>query len=157
MALQAPLMMSNRAAPSQGFPSPFPRVGAIYQRFTSLDEGIVQNIIQLGDGLFLERGTGAMVTVNAAFKPCGLRTIDLTFESAQIGCLRVTDTVEALIAPALLPRMTLQHQLLLGLQEVRPMSTRALWSTPDDALLPPFCFRIDMTSLNRPAQAARVL
>lgn len=99
-----------------------PRVSAIYQRFTSVDEGIVQNIVQFGDGVFFDRQKGATFVVNASwFKSAERdRTIELTFESAQFCSLTPTSGFEAFLAPPFLPRSTLQHQLLLGLAEVRP-------------------------------------
>jgi hypothetical protein len=99
---------------------PFPRVGAIYQRFTSLDEGVVQNIIQGGDGLFVTPGDGLTFTVNAQYRPSGPRTIELVFKSAQVGNAKITDGLEALIAPSVLPRGTLQQRLLLAAREARP-------------------------------------
>ena len=98
---------------------PFPRIGAVYQRFTSVDEGIVQNIIQGGAGLFLAQGNGVTFTVNAKFAPSGPKTVKLMFQSAQVGDLRITDGLEALIAPSVLPRTTLQQQILLGAKEAR--------------------------------------
>lgn len=97
---------------------PFPRVGAIYQRFTSVEEGIVQNIIQGGDGMFVSPGSGVTFTVNALYQPCGPRTVKLVFKSAQVGDVRITDGLEGFLAPSLLPRGTLQQQLLLAAREV---------------------------------------
>ena len=98
---------------------PFPRVGAVYQRFTSVEEGVVQNIIQSGDGLVVNSGSGVTFTVNAQYAPAGPRTINLVFKSAQIGDVKITNQFEALLAPSILPRTTLTQKLLLGAKEVR--------------------------------------
>lgn len=79
----------------------------------------MQNIIQAGDGLLLTERGGVTFVVGARFRPSGERTLDLTFETAQATALNVSNGVEALIAPALLPRSSWQQQLLLGLKEVR--------------------------------------
>jgi hypothetical protein len=46
------------------------------------------------------------------------RSLRLTFEEAALSDLRVSDAVEALIAPALLPRGGLNHRILLALREL---------------------------------------
>lgn len=124
----APLMAN--ASSSSSFPFlpnlPQPKVGAIYQRFTSLEEGVVQNIIQVGDGAVFVADKGLTFTVHARYRPAGPRTIVLSFQGAQVGRLRITDGIETLLAPALLPRTWLQHRLLLAVQEFTfkvPLST----------------------------------
>jgi hypothetical protein len=47
------------------------------------------------------------------------RRIGLTFDAAEVGQLRINEFAEALVAPALLPRGSLNHRLLLALKEVR--------------------------------------
>lgn len=98
-----------------------PRVSSIYQRFTAEDEGIVQNIVQFGDGLLFDKDRGGTFVVNASWvKSSGHhRTIELTFEAAQICSLNPTPSLEFLLAPPVLPRTSLQHAWLLGLAEVR--------------------------------------
>lgn len=52
--VQAPLMADMRR--EGGFSLPFqPKVSAVYQRFTLPEEGVVQNIIQVG---FVQTGCG---------------------------------------------------------------------------------------------------
>lgn len=117
--IQVPLMLDQKL-PAPRLPWQ-PRVSTIYQRFTSEDEGIVQNIVKFGDGLLLDRTNGATFVVNAAWfkSPGNERTIELTFESAQVCSLNPTSAFEAALAPPLLPRTSLQHLLLLALVEVR--------------------------------------
>jgi hypothetical protein len=45
--------------------------------------------------------------------------IGITFDGAEVGQLRISEGLEALLAPAVLPRGSLQHKLLLALKEVR--------------------------------------
>lgn len=45
--------------------------------------------------------------------------ISITFNQAEVGQLRISPGLEALIAPAMLPRGSLNHQVLLALKEVR--------------------------------------
>lgn len=47
------------------------------------------------------------------------RRLQLRFESAEIGDLRISEQLEAVLAPALLPRTSINHQMLLALREVR--------------------------------------
>lgn len=44
--------------------------------------------------------------------------LSLIFESADINQLQISEQLEALIAPAFLPRTGFQHQILLALNEV---------------------------------------
>jgi hypothetical protein len=117
-SLQEPLLQSQLRQPG-ALPLPTPRVGSIYQRFSSLEEGVVQNIIKGGDGWFFNRGNGVTITVTAKFVPSGPKTIKLTFESVGVGGLRVSEAAESFLAPALLPRGSLQQQVLLWFREVR--------------------------------------
>lgn len=80
---------------------------------------MVQNIIQGGDGWLFVPGNGVTVTVNATYSPSGPRTIKLTFKSVEVGKLRISQAAETLLAPALLPRGSLQQQVLLWFKEVR--------------------------------------
>lgn len=45
-------------------PSPV-QVGNIYQRFSSVEEGVVENLIELSTPLLLQEGNGITVTVKA--------------------------------------------------------------------------------------------
>lgn len=47
------------------------------------------------------------------------KRIALTFEEARVGAVRISDGLEALIAPAMLPRGALQHAVLLAIKQVR--------------------------------------
>lgn len=56
--------------------------------------------------------------VGARYEVRSARRIALTFEEAGFGNVRISPILEALIAPALLPRGFISHQLLLALKEV---------------------------------------
>lgn len=43
----------------------------------------------------------------------------MTFEEAQVGSINITPGLEAVIAPAMLPRNSLNHSLLLAIQEAQ--------------------------------------
>ena len=58
------------------------------------------------------------VKVGARYDVRSARRIALTFEEAGFGNVRISPILEALIAPALLPRGFINHQLLLALKEV---------------------------------------
>ena len=45
--------------------------------------------------------------------------IALVFEEAQVGGIRISEGLEALIAPAILPRGSLMQNILLGINEVK--------------------------------------
>lgn len=98
-----------------------PRVSGVFQRFTSPEEGVIQNIIQLGDGVILEKKKGATFIVNTKFTPSQdiKRTLELTFEEARICGLQPAGPLETLITPAVFPRTTMQHKLLLALNEFK--------------------------------------
>jgi hypothetical protein len=123
---QAPLMRAARPSPPllPFLPAP-PSVSAIYQRFTSPEEGLVQNIITAGDGLLVSRDAGITFVVNAAFVAEGPQTIGLRFQEARVLGLRPTDGLTAALAPALLRRGWIQHRALLALEEVRAVARQA--------------------------------
>lgn len=98
------------------FPSPI-RVGDVYQKFTGLELGQVQNVIKFGLPGLLEPTDGVTFTVLASYEPRGARTIALTFKEAAVGEIKISPLTEALLAPAILPRGSLNHQLLMRLRE----------------------------------------
>lgn len=76
------LPLSSRVPPAQtpivglnlpslpGFPPPL-SVGNVYQRFSSVESGVVENIIELGVPPFLEADKGVTFTVKARSALCG--------------------------------------------------------------------------------------
>ena len=74
----------------------------------------------------------------------GPRTLALAFNTARVGELRISDLVQGLLAPAVLPRTPLQHELLMRLHDaalvVRPLTlscASATWCR--GCWRPPYC------------------
>jgi hypothetical protein len=65
-------------------------------------------------------GDGATIKVKATYEVRSPRRLQLVFQEAGIGDIRISPFLETLIAPAVLPRGWLQQRLLLGLREVGP-------------------------------------
>ncbi|KAF6249059.1 hypothetical protein COO60DRAFT_1706680 [Scenedesmus sp. NREL 46B-D3] len=100
-----------------GLPAPV-TVGKVYQQFSSVQQGSVQNIIEFTVPFLLEQQQGATFTVDASYEVRSGRRIALVFEEAHLGKVRISPLLEALLAPALLPRGYLNQQLLLALREL---------------------------------------
>ncbi|KAK3266694.1 hypothetical protein CYMTET_24704 [Cymbomonas tetramitiformis] len=87
--------------------SGFVQVGDIYQAFTS--EGQVENIVKFAVPFLLQEsgaeGNGGCLRVAASYNIRGPKTIALVFEEAKVGELRISELIETLLAPAVLPRM----------------------------------------------------
>jgi len=80
----------------------------------------VTNVINLSVPWVLQpvaAGGGLTLRVAASYEVKGPRTLALAFEWARVGELRISDLLQGLLAPAVLPRTPLQHELLMRLQE----------------------------------------
>ena len=125
-----PLLAASETAGSLGsatasafFPNgiPVPRIGAIYQEFdplpppSSSGEGFapVRNVITFHLPPLLDSLTA---TVSARYEARSRRRLRLVFDRAALGGARLSRTAETLLAPALLPRGTLQKNLLMFLR-----------------------------------------
>ena len=96
-------------------------VGDIFQSFTA--DGKIENEIRLSVPFLLAPATqgtdgGVALKVDADYTRVGARTLSLVFQEAKVSEVRVSDAVETLIAPALLPRGSLNHQVLLAIREL---------------------------------------
>ena len=96
-------------------------VGDIFQSFTA--DGRIENEIRLSVPLLLAPATmgtagGVALKVDADYAKCGARTLSLTFQEARVTEVRISDLAEAFIAPALLPRGSINHQILLAIKEL---------------------------------------
>ena len=96
-------------------------VGDIFQSFTA--DGRIENEIRLSVPLLLAPATkgtagGVALKVDADYAKCGARTLSLTFQEARVTEVRISDLAETLIAPALLPRGSINHQILLAIKEL---------------------------------------
>eukprot|EP00271_Cylindrocystis_brebissonii_P018730 TRINITY_DN5440_c0_g2_i1.p1 TRINITY_DN5440_c0_g2~~TRINITY_DN5440_c0_g2_i1.p1 ORF type:complete len:295 (-),score=56.93 TRINITY_DN5440_c0_g2_i1:586-1470(-) len=119
----APDVLALLRAPHQ-LPVPLLEVGDIFQRFRCMgrtDGGEVQNVVRWSLNGILQESEGATLTVGARFGVVGPTTISLRFEEAAVEDVRISSSLEALIAPALLPRGAIQLALLQWLRalEVR--------------------------------------
>lgn len=64
MLPQLPILEAPMRLKLPFLPSPV-QVGNIYQRFSSVEEGVVENLIELSTPLLLQEGNGLTVTVKA--------------------------------------------------------------------------------------------
>ena len=97
------------------------QVGNIYQSFTAPDEngqGVIENIIELGLTGWTE-SKGLVITVKAQYEPQSARSILLWFEEAKVDEIKISEGLESIIAPALLPRGPIQQALLMFLKELK--------------------------------------
>lgn len=94
---------------------PIFQVGQIFQKFESRnrsDGGVIQNIIKWSIQNLLEENEGATLLVSAKFSIVSRRNIYLQFEEITLQDIVISEQVQAVIAPALLPRTFLSLQIL---------------------------------------------
>lgn len=94
---------------------PFFQVGQIYQKFECKgcdDGGIVRNIVRWSVPSILQENEGATLLVTAKFSLLSSRNIYLQFEEVAVGNLMISEQLQALIAPAFLPRTSLSLEIL---------------------------------------------
>jgi len=99
-----------------GRTAPLLKVGGIYQQYSSVEEGVVKNIVDFGLPPFLEADKGLRFTVRAEFEARN-ESLAFQFKSAGVSNLRITSELESFITPALLPRAQIQQAILIALQE----------------------------------------
>ncbi|KIZ07425.1 hypothetical protein MNEG_0522 [Monoraphidium neglectum] len=99
-----------------GLPAPVV-VGDVFQRFSSVEEGRVDNIVEFGLPPLTQGSGGVTFTVGASYEVRSPRRISLTFLEAQVGRVRASPLLEALLAPALLPRGWWNQRALLAIKE----------------------------------------
>ncbi|CAN6466146.1 unnamed protein product [Victoria cruziana] len=93
----------------------FFQVGQIFQKFECQDQvdgGIIQNVVRWSIPSILEENEGATLLVTAKFKVVSKRNIYLQFEEVGVGHVKINENLQALIAPAILPRTFLSLQIL---------------------------------------------
>ncbi|KAK9145943.1 hypothetical protein Sjap_005846 [Stephania japonica] len=98
---------------------PFFQVGQIFQQFECRDRndgGIVRNVVRWSIPSLLEEQEGATLLVSANFSLVSKRNIFLQFEELSIRNIKISEELQALIAPAILPRTFLSLQILQFLQ-----------------------------------------
>lgn len=115
------LPLVKPAAGFAGFPFAIGRVG---QRFSNPEQGVVQNLIEVK---LFDGGLKATLVVEASYEIRTARSIALSFRSAGIDGVVAGDSVQNLLAPALLPRGWLNMEALMALERLSlqvPLSTR---------------------------------
>ncbi|WCJ22562.1 Plastid-lipid associated protein PAP / fibrillin family protein [Euphorbia peplus] len=101
---------------------PFFQVGQIFQKFECLDQsngGIIRNVVRWSIPTLLEEQDGATLLVSAKFDVVSARNIYLQFEEISIQNIKISEELQALIAPAILPRSFLSLQLLQLLRTLK--------------------------------------
>ncbi|OUS46330.1 hypothetical protein BE221DRAFT_205830 [Ostreococcus tauri] len=102
-----------------------PEVGDIFQSFScknGKNEGIT-NEIRLSLPFILseaKRGEpgGVGLRVQASYEDIGRRRLRLTFQEAKVSEINISPLAETLLAPAILPRGSLNHQVLMFIKEL---------------------------------------
>ncbi|XP_038681372.1 probable plastid-lipid-associated protein 10, chloroplastic isoform X2 [Tripterygium wilfordii] len=94
---------------------PFFQVGQIFQKFECKDQsdgGIIRNVVQWSIPTLLEEQEGATLLVSAKFSVVSVRNIYLQFEEITVKNIKISEGLQALIAPAILPRSYLSLEIL---------------------------------------------
>ncbi|EEF47119.1 probable plastid-lipid-associated protein 10, chloroplastic [Ricinus communis] len=94
---------------------PFLQVGQIFQKFECRDQssgGIIRNVVRWSIPTVFEEQDGATLLVSAKFDVVSARNIYLQFEEISIQNIKISEEVQALIAPAILPRSFFSLQIL---------------------------------------------
>ncbi|KAL6905184.1 hypothetical protein ACP4OV_002785 [Aristida adscensionis] len=101
---------------------PLLEVGQIYQKFECkdrIDGGTVRNVVRWSIENLLEEQEGAALMVSAKFVVLTKRNIFLQFEEVAVENIKISEQLQALIAPAILPRSFLSLQILQFLKSFR--------------------------------------
>lgn len=94
---------------------PFLQVDQIFQKFECGDQstqGVVRNIVNWSIPTLLEEHEGATLLVSANFSVVSIRNIYLEFQEIAVQNIKISEEVQALLAPAILPRSFLSLQIL---------------------------------------------
>ncbi|KAK9051376.1 hypothetical protein SSX86_028003 [Deinandra increscens subsp. villosa] len=98
---------------------PFFQVGQIFQKFEckgQVDGGYVRNVVRWSIPSLLEENEGATLLVSAKFSIVSRRNIYLEFEEIALQNIIISEELQALIAPALIPRSFLSLQILQAIR-----------------------------------------
>nr|KYP53872.1 26S protease regulatory subunit 8 [Cajanus cajan] len=94
---------------------PFFQVGQIFQKFECLDQsngGVIRNVVRWSIPTLLEEEEGATLLVSAKFTVVSVRNIYLQFQEITVQDINISEELQALIAPAILPRSFISLQIL---------------------------------------------
>ncbi|GMH33003.1 hypothetical protein BSKO_00837 [Bryopsis sp. KO-2023] len=112
-----PILFLGASPTIGGIPLPSPvKIGRISQKFSSPEEGIIENIISYSVPGLIE-DEGVITTVTARYEVLTSKRVYLKFEKAGISDIKISPGLESLIAPAMLPRGDWSRQILMGIQE----------------------------------------
>ncbi|CAN0888941.1 Probable plastid-lipid-associated protein 10, chloroplastic [Linum grandiflorum] len=101
---------------------PFFQVGQIFQKFECKDRsdgGVIRNVVQWSVPSLLEEQEGATLLVSAKFDLVSARNVYLQFEEISIQNIKISEQLQAVIAPAILPRTFLSLQILQFIQQFK--------------------------------------
>ncbi|KAH9731117.1 putative plastid-lipid-associated protein 10 [Citrus sinensis] len=98
---------------------PFFKVGQIFQKFECRDKsdgGVICNVVRWSVPPLLEKEEGATLVVSAKFDVVSVRNIYLQFEEVTVQNIYISEELQALIAPAILPRsfLSLQESFIMN-------------------------------------------
>ncbi|WVZ25505.1 hypothetical protein V8G54_004049 [Vigna mungo] len=92
---------------------PFFQVGQIFQKFECRDQsdgGIIRNVVRWSIPKLLEEQEGATLLVSAKFNVVSVRNIYLQFQEITVQDINISEELQAVIAPAILPRSFISLQ-----------------------------------------------
>ncbi|KAJ6828071.1 putative plastid-lipid-associated protein 10, chloroplastic [Iris pallida] len=101
---------------------PLLQVGQVFQKFEcsgQSDGGIIRNVVRWSIQNLLEEQEGATLLVSAKFSLLSKRNIYLQFEEVALENIKISEELQALIAPAILPRSFISLQILQFLRTFR--------------------------------------
>ncbi|XP_044502599.1 probable plastid-lipid-associated protein 10, chloroplastic isoform X2 [Mangifera indica] len=101
---------------------PFFQVGQIFQKFECRDKsdgGVIRNVVRWSVPTLLEEQEGATLVVSAKFNVVSVRNIYLQFEEISVQDINISEALQAIIAPAILPRSFLSLQILQFLRSFK--------------------------------------
>lgn len=110
---------------------PFFQVGQIFQKFECrdrIDGGLVRNVVRWSVPSLLEEQEGATLLVTAKFSVLTKRSVYLHFEEVAVENIKISEELQALISPAILPRSFLSLQIL---QFLKTFKAKVPVSGPD--------------------------
>ncbi|KAE9616359.1 hypothetical protein Lal_00017248 [Lupinus albus] len=101
---------------------PFFQVGQIFQKFECCGQsngGVIRNVVQWSIPNLLEEQEGATLLVSANFTVVSMRNIYLKFQEITVRDIKISEELQALIAPAILPRSFITLQILQFLRGLK--------------------------------------
>ncbi|KAI4355915.1 hypothetical protein L6164_004640 [Bauhinia variegata] len=101
---------------------PFFQVGQIFQKFECRNQsnrGVIRNVVRWSIPTLLEEQEGATLLVSAKFNIVSKRNIYLWFQEITVQDIIISEELQALITPAILPRSFISLQILQFLRSFK--------------------------------------